>query len=122
MSSNLNDLAKLYSDLKATKKVLINTKSYEAADVISTHIKISAEKIADEVEHEHHLISHIDNVIDEEVAAEVTSRDIEDEDTHYLSLEKDKFIDNNIKQQKEERAINNGWQNKEHGKSNIRRS
>ena len=85
-------------------------------------MKISADKVIDdeEVLHEYHLIDDTTNVIDGEVAAEVTSRDIEDADAHhYLSQEIDKFIDNNIKQQKEERAMNNGWQNKKHSKSNI---
>ena len=86
-------------------------------------MKISADKVIDdeEVLHEYHLIDDTTNVIDGEVAAEVTPRYIEDADAHYLSQEIDKFIDNNIKQQKEERAMNNGWQNKEHGKSNISR-
>tara|TARA_R100000700_G_C3073197_1_gene82379 strand:+ start:389 stop:592 length:204 start_codon:yes stop_codon:yes gene_type:complete len=57
-------------------------------------MKISADKVIDdeEVLHEYHLIDDTTNAIDGEVAAEVTSRDIEDADAHYLSLEKDKSI------------------------------
>lgn len=106
--SNIDYDIKLYSDLKALKKVLVSNKSYEGAELISTHIKISAEKIADEVANDYHVVSYSEGIINEEATAEVSSKTVDDIDLQFESFlnEKDKFIDNQIKQQKEERAIN----------------